>query len=445
MSDNATGSDQGPLKAEQSAADQQSVLDLARLGKPGQRFSQDFMIPTAGLTFAADTARAIRHFQGVRAVAAALTIEVDHAEGTVPLVVATFVRPARVLRVLPPTQAEAATADACIARLAPEARTAEGIFKCLPERMRQVESQGQVLADQIGSPATDIRTSSLIIGGVDPSTLGIGLVTPRQLTRGRFLRCCGREALLDEVYADRSGLNVGQDVTILNQRFKIVGLVRAPLGEASAFVSLPTLQQVSGRVDQINRLLVQADTASSVDRIRSSISGRWRELRISTDANTATAVGVSLSTIATVLIRFENAIRAVAIAGGLTYVGLLTLAGARRRYRELAVLRALGWSRRRVAAQLASEASLIGFTAGASGIGVGWLAMLVVNPLLPPLVVEQLAHAGYVKAVRIVPVSDPTTWLGLLLLIAIATAGLGLVAGLNVAGRWPAVRLADRE
>jgi hypothetical protein len=439
-----TESDLAALNSERRTADQANLLNLASLGSPGQPFSQDFFAPTSMLTFDDGIATTIHHLPGVKLAAGALTVEVDHREGTVPAILATFKSQPKVLQAPQPTPAEQAQTDACVARLPEQARTSDAIFNCLPQRLREVQVQQQVLRDVIGAPSTDIRGSAFIVGGVDLSSAGSGLVTPSQLVRGRFLRCCSGEVLLDETFSERSGVGIGGEFVIGGHHERVVGLVRAPIGQTRAFISLTELQQVSSRSGRVDYVFVRAQSSDQVSTIEKEIKKHWPSLRVTGADETVRAVSGSLVAAAAVLATVKGALTILVLAAGGLYSGLLTVASVRRRYGELAVLRAIGWTRLRLATQIGAEATVLGVAGPLTGLALGWVGVVLAVPRIPALSAQD-PSTGRIDHVRVTTVADPLGWLTVLSVLTLVTVAFGVIAGIRAGGGSPAGGLIDVE
>ena len=103
----------------------------------------------------------------------------------------------------PLTAAEQSQIQACVQAAQQAGHLDDAAFnKCLPERFRSskltVTIPAQTIQQVVNPPQTDIRSSSFTIGGVDSAQQTIGIVTPAQVTSGRFVVAGQPEALLAE-------------------------------------------------------------------------------------------------------------------------------------------------------------------------------------------------------------------------------------------------------
>src|SRR6185437_4697259 len=234
----------------------QSVLtDLSKLGKPGAHFVHDFFLPGTQLTFPASQGAAVATLPGVGASAQGLLLIAEHQEGTVPKIVAQFKQAAQTFRIrrriTPLTAAEQQSLQTCLAKHgvtfggAPQQqgqggggfrrgggggrRFDRGAFQqCLPARLRTFittfRTPQQTLRQVLDPPQTNIKTTPYTIGGVDQTQPDIGLLTPKQVTKGRYFSAAGgREALVATSYAARERLKVGSVLDLNGTTFTVVG------------------------------------------------------------------------------------------------------------------------------------------------------------------------------------------------------------------------------
>ena len=146
-------------------------------------------------------------------------------------------------------------------------------------------------------------------------------------------------------------------------------------------------------------------------------------------------VGLILSSVTTIV----NAITYVLIAFvsislvvSSIMIGVITLISVQERTKEIGILRAIGASKRDVSSMFNAETMIIGFTAGAIGVGVTYLlCILVINPLL-----HSLTGIGTLSAWL------PLSAAGILILISVAlTLIAGIIPSRSAAKKDPVVAL----
>jgi putative ABC transport system permease protein len=473
------------------AANSSVLTDLSKLGKPGQHFVHDFFLPGTQLTFPASQTRRIAKLDHVTSVSDGLVLIAEHEEGTVPKIVATLKAGGQTFdirrKITPPTAAEQAKITACLAKLRtnqggngntapvtpgaggfgqPGGSGGEGGFgfrrgafgQCLPARFRQLRttfrSPVQTLRQVLDPPQTNIKTEPYTIGGVDPSKPDIALVTPAQVTRGRYLTSAsGREALVAPSYAARHGLKVGSTLTLNGKAFRVVGIVQPPLGGQTADVYLPLsqLQKLAGQKGLANIALVRADSSSAVGSVQKEIRASLTGSQVASSQQVADRISGSLVDAKSLSDKLGLVLAIVAAAAAFLLAGLLTLASVSKRVRELGTLKALGWTQRLVVRQVVGESLAQGLLGGILGIGLGLLAAMVIDAFGPTLTASSTTGGGGAlfglgqaarTATRQISLNAPISSTLLLIGFGLALLG-GLLAGAAGALRAARLRPAD--
>ena len=401
-------------------ANQSAVTDLSKLGKPGTQFVHDFFLPGTQLTFPQKQTAKIASLPGVAAVSNGLVLSAVHQEGVVPKIVAKIKTGGQQLdirrQIKPPTAAEAAAIQACFQKLGVGGgaqpggqpggqpgfggggRTGGGFDspaarKCLPARMREfrarITTPEQTLKQVVSPPQTNIKSSSYTIGGIDPAQQSIGLVTPSQLSRGRFFsKAGGREALVSSAYAKRKSLKLGSKLDLNGTTFKIVGLVRPPLGgqTADVYIPLAQLQKLASQSGLANVVLVRATSSSDVATVQKEI-----EQALGSGAQVASAKQVTAS-INGSLVDAANlshdlglVLAIIAAVAAFLVAALLTLSSIGKRVREIGTLKAMGWSQRLVVRQVLGECLATGVAGGLVGVALGVLVAAAIGAFGPSL------------------------------------------------------------
>ena len=472
--------------------------DLSKLGKAGQHFSYDAFSAGTQPTFAQSQVKNVASIPGVAETATGLTLTVTHQEGKVPKITAQFKTGGQQLKISgqmkQPTAAELAKMAKCLtktqktttptkttttASLPNHGQPSENgsltgssiarnvgasINKCMPVSMRRfnktVTIPPRTLRKRVNTPQTDIKTSTFTIGGVDTSQSKMGLITPAQVTSGRFLPEKGsREARVAGAYASGHKLGLGSTLALNKTKFKVVGIVQAPLGGQSADVYIPLkqLQTLSGQKNQINVVLVRADKSSSVGAVQKKIENSFPSAQVASAKDVADKVSGSLLDASNLAKSLGLALSIIVIAMAFMLAVLLTLSSVAKRVREIGTLRALGWTRRLVIRQIAGESLLQGIAGGVIGVAIGIAAAAAIDAFGPTLTASSSAggdqaalpggtfRMGQVLAPTVtnqVALKAPVA--GSLILIGFALALLGgLLAGAVGAFRAARLRPAD--
>ena len=472
-------------------ANQSAVTDLSKLGKPGTQFVHDFFLPGTQLTFPQQQTAKIASLPGVASISNGLVLSAVHQEGVVPKIVAKIKAGGQQLdirrQIKPPTAAEAAAIQACFQKLGvgggPQSGTQPGgqqgfgggrgaggggffsspaARKCLPARMREfrarITTPQQTLKQVVSPPQTNIKSSSYTIGGIDPAQQSIGLVTPSQLSRGRFFsKSGGREALVSAAYAKRKSLKLGSTLDLNGTRFKIIGLVSPPLGgqTADVYIPLAQLQNLASQKGLANVVLVRATSSSHVAKVQQEIEQALGSgAQVASAKQVAASINGSLVDAANLSHDLGLVLAIIAAVAAFLVAALLTLSSIGKRVREIGTLKALGWSQRLVVRQVLGECLATGIAGGLVGVVLGVLAAAAIGAFGPSLSASSTTGAAGANDVlglgqalartasTSVSLTAPLSLSLLLFGFALALAG-GLIAGGAGALRAARLRPAD--
>jgi putative ABC transport system permease protein len=231
---------------------------------------------------------------------------------------------------------------------------------------------------------------------------------------------------LGQLAAELLHANVGDKLPFDMDEFTVAGIYESPsfMENGGVVMTLPQLQRLTespGKIRHVDLKLVVGATAADRDAVR-----RWMETRH--PGFKAFASGEI--TTHNVAIRFIDAMSwatsTVAVIAGAVGVMNTMLMSVFERVREIGILLAVGWRRRRVMQMIVAESVILSVLGGLAGFGLGAVAgrLLAVTPLLRGKIEPQMSWS--------------------LLLIAMAVAVIvGVLGGLYPA--WRASRLQPRE
>lgn len=465
------------------------VTDLAKLGKPGQKFTRDFFLPATLLTFPQDAVGQVAAIPHVTSAVGALSLLATHQTGTVPTIVAQLKTGGQTItqttRPAPLTASERQAFQACIAANGggggARGGTGSGpgggggggggfggggfgggaVEQCLPARFREFRARFtvplQTIRQVLNPPQTDITSTTYTAAGVDPAHPQEGPVTSAQLVSGAFLSpTASTDVLVNIAYANTHHVSVGSTLPINGTSYKVVGLVNPTLAgnTADLYFPLATLQKLATQTARVNMVLVRADSADNVDAVAKAVKAALPGAQVVTTKALADQVSGSLSDAKKLTDRFGGALVAIVLAAAFAIAVLLTLSAVAKRVREIGTLRAIGWGRARVVRQLLGETVGIGVLGAAVGIAVGAVIAVSVQHWSPSLTTTRpsvpgqgssslsrfldLSNNGTGGVVHVplhVPLHATTLLLG---------AGMALLGGLlaGAIGGWRASRLA---
>jgi ABC-type antimicrobial peptide transport system permease subunit len=328
---------------------------LRNLGNPGDHFSRDNFVSASQLSFPASQIAKIKTLDGVETAAGGLTLNSIHIEGTVP------------------KQTEAPSG---------------------PQTFQNDQGGPQVL---VGPRSVD--ASALTVTGVDQTVKELGAITPGQVTSGRYFGSGdAREAILNESYAAKEDLGLGDKVTLAGKQFTVVGIAKTPLGGQSSdvYVKLAQLQAVSDREGRVNTAYVRAESADDVAAVADSIESEIDGASVTTASDLADRVSGTLVDAKNLAGSLGKALGIVALLAAFLIASLLTLSSVTKRVREFGTLKALGWSQGLVVRQVTGESLIQGLLGGAVGIVVGVVGALAITAFGPTLhaTVDTVADQG---------------------------------------------------
>jgi len=337
------------------------------------------------------------------------------------------------------------------------------------------EAAGGLTLDYIANLATPLTGISgsnpiILVDGVDVRRLGLGTLSSGELTSGKEFSASQAHAdvaVVDSNYATSKGLRVGSTLTIIGQKFRVIGLLRQsqaasppdvyiPLARAQAlYVSANPGFHLAGGL--VNTIYVSTSSAASVASVQSEINKALPSASVSSQADLPSDFTGSLKSIARLAHDLGRWLAVLVLLAAFAVAILLTLAAVARRVRELGTLKALGWRSRLIIAQVLGESLVVGAVGGVLGTGLGYGAAGLITAFAPsvsetkpaPMPSSPNVHIVYKglyghPTPSTVPVhlSAPVPAEIIVVALAVAIAG-GLLAGLFASWRIARLRPAD--
>lgn len=276
-------------------------------------------------------------------------------------------------------------------------------------------------------------------------TFGTSIPKDRRLSGASTIRG-GRppagpgEVVLDARTAAKAGYEVGDHVDIVFQdvrrTFRLVGVVGfgetdSILGATMAGFELDTAQQVLGKAGSVDEIDVRAVDGVSATELRERIASTLPDgvealTGTQVAADSTAAVKDAMGVFTTVLLVFAGV---SLLVGSFVIWNTFNVLVAQRR-REVALLRAVGGTRRQILGGVLLEAGLVGVVAGGLGLAAGVALATGIRLLLKVVGIDMPTTAAAV---------EPRT------VVAAFAVGILVTGAAAVLPAWVAARVAPME
>lgn len=257
--------------------------------------------------------------------------------------------------------------------------------KDLAERVWLPSSIGTRLATVHGATVVSDRTFTAQLSRPDHTVIrGVGgtptyghnwsatQLTPYEIVSGQSPRSNG-DVVLDSTLATHSGLVIGDRIDVQSAEspvtFTVSGIARAqsPVTQESAiFFSESEAITLAGHGSSVTTYGVFGASAGAV---RDTLTGTTATVVTGGDRGAVALPGIAAAR--TRLISMSGVIGGTALIVAMLVLGGTFALSIQQRYRELALLRAIGATPRQVRRLITFEALVLGLLAGASGAGLG--------------------------------------------------------------------------
>jgi ABC-type antimicrobial peptide transport system permease subunit len=185
-----------------------------------------------------------------------------------------------------------------------------------------------------------------------------------------------RQILLGRVAAENLDRRVGQTMQLFDSRFRIVGIYETgvPFQDGGGVISLRDAQSLFGQPRKVSFLGIRLQNPGRADALIADIESRFPEVSLSVASEFAEDLGdIQMMQAST----WGIAVMAL-IVGGLGMANTMVMS-VLERTREIGVLRALGWRKRRVLWMIVRESVALSLLGSSVGIVVGFLLGVLLN------------------------------------------------------------------
>ena len=192
-----------------------------------------------------------------------------------------------------------------------------------------------------------------------------------------------KDIVVDDLWAKSKGANVGDSVELLNQQFKVTGIVEHGKG-ARVFTSLEGTAALTGQVDKAGVFFVKL---KNTDQIKEAIEQINKLLPGYTTRDVKELETLMSSTNIPGLGAFIQAVLIVALCIGVLVIFLSMYTTITERTREIGILRSLGASKPFIVSMIFQEATFICILGVVLGIGSSFVLEKVLETIFPTLLV----------------------------------------------------------
>ncbi len=204
------------------------------------------------------------------------------------------------------------------------------------------------------------------------------IIEGEQLNVRRPLRKPGNPILLGSAAAEALGKSVDDTIRLSDSVYRVIGIFQTGdvFEDSGAVLPLDEAQQLLGKPRQVSLFYIQLKDPQLEERFSKRVERVMPDLELSGTANFA-----DKQIMGDALKGYVWGIAGLAIViGG---VGMMNaqLMAVYERTGEIGVLKALGWSNRRVLWMILSESVIVCLTGGILGLGLGYLALIAFSDL----------------------------------------------------------------
>jgi putative ABC transport system permease protein len=224
----------------------------------------------------------------------------------------------------------------------------------------------------------NFRSMTTLIG-IDNSSLSMDDVV---ITNGSVYSN-DNEVIIGKNAAQSLNKTIGENISISNQTFKVVGIYETGnfMDDNGIVMSLSKLQNLTGDTGQVSLVLVKASNDTDASNLASTIEAKYpNQLSTSTSLSGMNRMNNGLDVIKS----GSWAVSLLAVLVGGIVVLVTMMKAVSERTREIGVLRAIGWSQKRILSMIIGESlvlSLIAIVVGLA-IGIGLVELLSTTQIL---------------------------------------------------------------
>ena len=214
--------------------------------------------------------------------------------------------------------------------------------------------------------------------GIDPNGTTLADLS---ITDGRIFEDNASEVIIGEVYAKDNNLSVGDHIKINGEDFEIVGIYET--GDSNmaggVFTSISKVGDLMDDEDSISNIYVKVEKGQDPQEVADRIDSMYGD-----NITTVTSV-MEMEQMATMLNMLQASSWGISllaiVVGGLGIVNTM-LMSVFERTREIGVLKAVGWSNKKILTMIVGESLVITIVSAIIGSIIGVAACTVLCPMM---------------------------------------------------------------
>ncbi|WP_458402911.1 ABC transporter permease [Methanobrevibacter sp.] len=212
--------------------------------------------------------------------------------------------------------------------------------------------------------------------GIDSNGTSLADISMKE---GRIFEDNSSEVILGEIYAEDNNYSVGDSIEIDGEDFEVVGIYET--GDQNmaggVFTSISKVGEIMDDEDSISNIYVKVEKGADAQEVADRIDARYGD-----NITTVTSV-MEMTQMADMLNTLQGSTWAISllaiVVGGLGIINTM-LMSVFERTREIGVLKAVGWSNRRILLMIVGESMVITLVSAIIGSLIGFLGCTLLGP-----------------------------------------------------------------
>jgi ABC-type antimicrobial peptide transport system permease subunit len=251
-------------------------------------------------------------------------------------------------------------------------------FSAIDERVGSriaARSDVDAVSGTIMTAASTEKMSMLIVFGYHPRSFAIGhfRIIEGQPLVGRRQVIVGRQA------AEQTGVQVGETLRLFNSNFRVVGIYETGVAyeDIGVVIGLREAQALTGKPRQVMYYGIRLRDPEQAEAVKEQLEAAFPDI----DFALTSEIAESMSDFRVMQDMVTQISLLALFIGGLGMLNTM-LMSVLERTREIGLLRALGWRRRRVLGMILRESLVLGLMGGLCGIllGLGLTSLMALAP-----------------------------------------------------------------